>query len=95
MTLHMIIFASKGHCFEIKPSLIQNHSLCLKHPLRVGFLKKVYLSQKAGEVGKTVAGSPSFIRKLRKQRHSEQIVLHKIYKPSNCMTLGKSISLWG
>lgn len=68
MALHMIIFASKGHCSEIKHSLIQNHSLCLKYPLELAFLKKVYLSQKAAKAGKTVAGSPSFIRKLRRQR---------------------------
>lgn len=37
MTLHMIIFASKGHSFEIKRSLIQNHSLGLKHPLELAF----------------------------------------------------------
>lgn len=35
MTLHLIIFATKGHRSEIKHSTKQNHPLGLKHPLEL------------------------------------------------------------
>lgn len=40
MTLHLIIFTSKGHCCEIKHRLIQNPSLGLKCPLEFASKKK-------------------------------------------------------
>ena len=39
MALHMIIFASKGHCSEIKQSHSKSFTL-FKVSLRAGFLKK-------------------------------------------------------
>lgn len=55
MTLHLIIFASKGHCSEIKHSLMQSHPLCLKCPLEFASEKAIeclsFRLQNTGEGG--------------------------------------------
>lgn len=67
MTLHLIIFASKGHCSEIKHSLMQNNLLCLKCPLEFASEKVIqrlsFHLQNTGEVGEIAAGSRSFTRR--------------------------------
>lgn len=67
MTLHLIIFTRKGHCSEIKHSLMQNHPLCLKCPLEFASEKAIkhlpFHLQNTGEGGKIAAGSPSLTRK--------------------------------
>lgn len=60
MTLHLIIFTSKGQCPEIKHSLMQNHPLRLKWPLEFASEKRTrhlfFHLRHTGEVGKTAAG---------------------------------------